>query len=193
MVRTAAMVGSCIGVGWSLMAFHKANKSFNYNKEQGISFCGGIFYFIWRVCEFVPRIIVIALFAAQFGYITCVLLGIHWVVMSVSVWVQGQKKKGIIFVSFLLGYTSIFAFLNSFNGQTRYRALYHYSITFTENIIILTLWGYFTEQKHDLFYFAVIGSIPGLMVIQLIFQILYYSIFHPKSTEIKISVYSLLF
>lgn len=190
-VRHAAMVGSCIGIAWSLMSFHKATRVLLNEKERGLSFCGGIFYFTWRVCEVAPRIIVIALLAAQCGYIMFIIVGIHWVAMSVSVWLQGtctsrngsKRPKKIIVLSILLGYSSLFCYLNVFDGKTRYKAIYHYSITFTENIIVLTLWGYFTEHKHDFVYFAMIGITSVLMCIQLIIQILYFNIFHPSTIK----------
>ncbi|XP_052074628.1 XK-related protein 6-like [Mytilus californianus] len=185
-VRPAAMFGSWIGVSWSLVSYQKALR-LSYNKKaKRLSFLGVIFYYIWRACEVAPRILVLSLFAAQFGYHMLVATGIHWILMSLWVGCQKQemyeKMRDKVVHYIVIGYVLIFCFQNVQKGKTRYRAMFYYFITFAENIIIL--WAYFTHHKKNWVYLAVIGSIPSFMVIQIIVQLLYYKCIHPEHTKI---------
>ncbi|XP_063420052.1 uncharacterized protein LOC134705216 [Mytilus trossulus] len=189
-VRVAAMFGSWVGVSWTLVSYHKALRASHNIKEQGISACGVIFYYIWRACEVAPRTIVLALFAAQFGFqILVVPIGLHWVAMSIWLGCQKQemmnktsREKWIFNIVF--GYVLIFCFQNVQKGKTRYRAMFYYFVTFSENIIMLILWAYFTQHKSEWFYLAAIGTVPLFMVIQIIVQLLYYKLIHPSHKEI---------
>ncbi|CAC5386228.1 unnamed protein product [Mytilus coruscus] len=190
-VRTAAMFGSWIGVSWSLVSYHKALRASHDIKEQGLSSCGVIFYYIWRACEVAPRTIVLALFAAQFGFQMLVAIGIHWVAMSV--WLGCQKHEMMnnttrdkVIFNIVIGYVLIFFFQNVQEGQTRYRALFYYFVTFSENFIMLILWAYFTQHKSEWFYLAAIGTVTSFMVIQIIVQLLYYKFIHPSHKEIAL-------
>ncbi|XP_076082157.1 XK-related protein 6-like isoform X2 [Mytilus galloprovincialis] len=188
-VRVAAMFGSWVGVSWTLVSYHKALRASHNIKEQGLSFCGVIFYYIWRACEVAPRTIVLALFAAQFRIQMLIAIGIHWITMTI--WLGCQKQEMMnknsrdkwIF-NIVFGYVLIFCFQNVQEGQTRYRAMFYYFVTFSENIIMLILWAYFTQHKSEWFYLAAIGTVTSLMVIQIIIQLLYYRLIHPSHKEI---------
>lgn len=187
-VRPAAMIGSGIGVSWSLVSYQKALRLSYNRKERKLSLLGVIFYYIWKSCEVAPRIILLSLSAAQFGYHMLVATCIHWILMSLWIGRQNQemydKMRDKIVHYIVIGYVLIFCFQNVQKGKTRYRAMFYYFVTFVENIIMLTLWTYFTHHKREWVYLAVIVSVPSCMVIQIIVQILYYKCVHPEHTNI---------
>ncbi|XP_071144139.1 XK-related protein 6-like [Mytilus edulis] len=187
-VRPAAMIGSGIGVSWSLVSYQKALRLSYNRKERKLSLLGVIFYYIWKSCEVAPRIILLSLSAAQFGYHMLVATCIHWILMSLWVGRQNQemydKMRDKIVHYIVIGYVLIFCFQNVQKGKTRYRTMFYYFVTFVENVIMLTLWTYFTHHKREWVYLAVIVSVPSCMVIQIIVQILYYKCVHPEHTNI---------
>ncbi|XP_052106365.1 XK-related protein 6-like [Mytilus californianus] len=69
------------------------------------------------------------------------------------------------------GYLMIFCFQNVQDGRTRFRALFYYYMIFSENIVMLILWGYFTQHKSEWLYLAAIGTVASFMVIQIIVQL----------------------
>ncbi|XP_063410243.1 XK-related protein 6-like [Mytilus trossulus] len=187
-VRPASMIGSGIGVSWSLVSYQKALRLSYNRKERKLSLLAVIFYYIWKSCEVAPRIILLSLSAAQFGYHMLVATGIHWILMSLWVGRQNQemydKMRDKIVHYIVIGYVLIFCFQNVQKGKTRYRAMFYYFVTFVENIIMLILWAYFTHHRREWVYLAVIVTVPTCMLVQIIVQILYYKCVHPEHTHI---------
>ncbi|VDI44381.1 Hypothetical predicted protein [Mytilus galloprovincialis] len=187
-VRPAAMIGSGIGVSWSLVSYQKALRLSYNRKERKLSLLAVIFYYVWKSCEVAPRIILLSLSAAQFGYHMLVATGIHWVLMSIWVGRQNQemydKMRDKIVHYIVIGYVLIFCFQNVQKGKTRYRVMFYYFVTFVENIIMLILWAYFIHDKRECIYLVVIVSVPSCMVIQIIVQLLYYKCSHPEHKNI---------
>ena len=187
-IRPVAMVGSWIGVSWSLVSYHKALRASHNEEEVGLSILGTIFYYLWRACEVGPRMVVLALFAAQFQYYMLIAIAIHWITMSI--WVALQKPKfyenavdKIVF-NIVIGYVLIFCFQNVQEGHTRYKAVLYYFVMYCENLAMLVAWIYFTSHKSDWYYFAAIAIVPGGMILHILFQLVYYKIFHPRCDNI---------
>ncbi|XP_063410230.1 XK-related protein 6-like [Mytilus trossulus] len=187
-IRPVSMVGSWIGVSWSLVSYHKALRASHNEEETGLSLFGTIFYYIWRACEVGPRVVVLALFASQFQYYMLIAVAVHWAAMSI--WVALQKPEfyrrtidKIVF-DIVIGYLLIFCFQNVQSGHTRYRAMLYYFVIYAENLAMLVAWQYITTQKSAWYYFAALGIIPGGIVIHIVVQLLYYKCCHPKSMDI---------
>ncbi|KAJ8305292.1 hypothetical protein KUTeg_015837 [Tegillarca granosa] len=203
-IRPVAMLGSWIGVTWSLVSYYKAMRAVHEVRDGTAetvtdvnSFFKFLFktgsYFLYRASEVGPRVVIIALFASQFSYFIFVALGIHWLIMFV--WLRCQKthfykdterkKRAEIVFNMIVAYICIFCFLNPRDGHTRYRALLYYILFHVENLIMMLAWLYFTDDKSDWFYFATMLLVPLGLFFQIFFQLLFYNCFHTKKNEIK--------
>ncbi|KAK3089711.1 hypothetical protein FSP39_005814 [Pinctada imbricata] len=114
MIRSAAMLGSWIGLSWSLVSYHRALRSMQHLKPtrkptesngqpdaqvdipesqkeaaEEMKLPAVIFYFLWRASEVGPRLVVFALFASQFSYIILIVAGLHW--LGMTLWLLCQK------------------------------------------------------------------------------------------------------
>ena len=115
-VRYAAMLGSWIGLSWSLVSYQRSlrnmqrlkpqntsvqTKEHAYSHENGpesrkevdhtLSIPASVINFLWRACEVGPRLVVFALFASQFSYGILIVFAIHWFAMTA--WFVCQKTR----------------------------------------------------------------------------------------------------
>ena len=182
------MIGSWIGVSWSLVSYHKALRASHNEEESGLSICGTMFYYIWRACEVGPRMVVLALFASEFHYYFLIGLAGHWIAMFI--WVTLLKPNFYertcdkIAFNIVFGYVLIFCFQNVQEGNTRFRALLYYCVVYAENLSMLVAWLYFTTHNSDWYYLFAIIIVPSGMVLHISVQLLYYKCCHPRSHSI---------
>jgi hypothetical protein len=106
---------------------------------------GFVVQFIWRFFVIASRVLVLALFASEFGFYISIVCVIHWFLMFL--WIVPMMKTTFCGNSFLeLGYNAvlaivfIFYYLDPVDSPTRKRYTFYYSFMFFENIILLTLW-----------------------------------------------------
>lgn len=201
-VRYAALFGSWIGLSWSLVAYHRALRAMylygpnadpekipratRWNTFKDIA--AAIGHFLWRASECGPRVIIIALFASYFTYFVLIAAGVHWMTMSIWLFIQKtsfyKNRCDEIVFNIVIGYVLIFSFINTRDGHTRYRALLYYFIFYVENFTMLLSWVYFTDRKSDWFYFVAISVVSSGCVIQICTQLMYYLMCHPVKIKV---------
>ncbi|OWF49135.1 XK-related protein 6-like [Mizuhopecten yessoensis] len=196
-VRPVAMLGSWIGLSWSLVSYHRALRAMHAHSSGlttasmtglGKNIGGAIGYFLWRACEVGPRVIIIALFASQLGYIVLVAAGFHW--LSMTTWLFFQKtefypnRRDEIIFNIVIGYVLVFCFINTRDGHTRFRVIIYYFVFYLENFAMLLSWTYFTPDKSEWFYFMAISVVASGFVCQIVFQLFFYMCCHPEKIEI---------
>ena len=141
------------------------------------------FYFIWRACETGGRVLCIAMFATAFDFWVFGILLFHWGL--VSGWLMNQRTTFYsqrclekVF-NVICGYVMLFCFLNLREGHTRYRFLIYYVIFYVENFFMLAFWFRFTPDLGSWFHIWGFIVILIFFVLHIVFQLLYYSCFHP--------------
>ena len=88
------MLMSWTAVSWSVTSYYRALRvsiAHPQSNNTERSLCSAIGYFCWRAFEIGPRIIAIAIFAAQFTYFVFAFFIIHWTCMIL--WLKCQKVK----------------------------------------------------------------------------------------------------
>lgn len=165
-----------------MVAYQKALR-FSHEDKENLSVPGMIFSFLWRVCEIGPRVISIGLFAALFHEVVFIVVSVHWVFMSAWLFCQKtrfyQNRCEERFFNIVCGYVLVFCFLNVRDGRTRYRMLVYYLIVYVENWTMMGFWFYFTDEKSAWFYIPTFFVVSLGVILQLIFQLIYYRFFHP--------------
>lgn len=185
-VQGIAIFGSWISVSGSLVSYQNALRASHSSKDSDVSARGTILYYLWRTCEVGPRMIVFAVFAAQFKYYMLLAVLIpHWIIMSV--WIAFQKPdvytkrfEKIIF-NIVLGYILILSYQSVQQGRTRYKLLLYYFITYMENLAMIAAWAHFTDHREDWYYFPIIGFVICSMVLHILALLLYYKIYRPRN------------
>ncbi|XP_033737420.1 XK-related protein 7-like isoform X1 [Pecten maximus] len=195
-VRPVAMFGSWIGLSWSLVSYHRALRAMHSHETPTDSYTadlmknvgGAVGYFLWRACEVGPRVVIIALFASQLGYLVLIAAGVHWLCMTTWLFFQKtefyKNRRDEIIFNIVIGYVLIFCFINTRDGHTRFRILIYYFVFYLENFSMLVSWTYFTSNKSDWFYFVAIIVVTAGCVCQVVFQICFYLCCHPKKIKI---------
>ena len=195
------MVGSGLGLAWSLVAVRRTNRTMDHDDDNDETLSGSTVNFLARLAEVGPRIILMALFATQHTFFAFVMGGLHWLVCSTWVFIidkTKERKKFInIFLKILIGYPLIFCFvdLDYIYSETdrdhiitRYKMMMYYILFYTENWIMFSLWIAETDSASQWFYPASIVAVVCGMICHITFQILYYKVFHPNSNEISLCV-----
>ena len=72
------------------------------------------------------------------------LLGIHWLIMTIWIWIKGtdfghgKVEKGLF--RFVSGFIYIFVYLNVHDGPTRSRMTFYYCLLFLEDAVLFAVW-----------------------------------------------------
>ncbi|KAK3585010.1 hypothetical protein CHS0354_024924 [Potamilus streckersoni] len=184
-IRALSIVSSWSSLAWCMVSYHKALRCSHEDKEN-MGLPGMTFYFLWRLCEIGPRVIVLGLFAAQFSYVIFIFVSIHWIIMSGWLFCQKtrfyQNRCEERLFNIVCGYVLVFCFLNVREGHTRFRALVYYAVIYIENFTMVMFWFYFTSEKSKWFYLPAFFAIIFGVVLQISFQLIYYRWFHPKGS-----------
>ncbi|KAK3087913.1 hypothetical protein FSP39_012385 [Pinctada imbricata] len=197
LLRSAALVGSGVGLAWSLVSVRRTNRLQDQNEENDETICGSIMYFLAKLCEVGPRVVLMALFASQYTFFAFVLGGLHWFICSVWTFIidkTRENKKCInIILKVLIGYPLIFCFVDldyvytetdREHIPTRYKMLIYYIVFYIENWIMFGLWVATTSYTHTWFYPTAISFVASGMVLHFAFQTFYYKVCHPESHNI---------
>ncbi|KAL3869957.1 hypothetical protein ACJMK2_042577 [Sinanodonta woodiana] len=186
-IRALSIVSSWASLAWCLVSYHKALR-YSHEDKENMGLPGMIFYFLWRLCEIGPRVIVLGLFAAQFTYAIFIFVPIHWMIMTGWLFCQKtrfyQNRCEERMFNIVCGYVLVFCFLNVRDGHTRFRALVFYAVIYLENVTMVMFWFYFTSEKSKWFYLPGFFVIIFGVVLQISFQLIYYRWFHPKGSGV---------
>uniref|UniRef100_A0A452HDP6 XK-related protein n=1 Tax=Gopherus agassizii TaxID=38772 RepID=A0A452HDP6_9SAUR len=142
---------------------------------------------LWRTGMLGTRVVALVLFARVYPVWVFVAAGAHWLVMS---FLLVSQQTDIIASSchwrlfnFLVGAVYIFCYINFQASSSRYRVAVFYVIMLIENIFLLMLATDLLQgvRRESLF---VTGAVMAGFVIGSAALVTYYSLLHPKSTEI---------
>ncbi|CAM4530842.1 XK-related protein 5 isoform X2 [Caretta caretta] len=142
---------------------------------------------LWRTGMLGTRVVALVLFARVYPVWVFVAAGAHWLVMSF--WLVSQQTDIIVsschwrLFNFLVGAVYIFCYINVQAGPSRYRVAVFYVIMLIENIFLLMLATDLLQgvRRDSLF---MTGAVMAGFVIGSAALVIYYSLLHPKSTEI---------
>ncbi|KAH9492511.1 XK- protein 6 [Bulinus truncatus] len=176
------LLSSWMSLAMSLLSYHKSLRNSNDLKAK-MSFKSLPFYFAWRLCEIGGRILCIGFFASAFDLWVFGILAFHWVTVAVWLLMQNtsfykktcQEKLFNLICSFVM----IFCFLNMREGHTRCRVILFYCIMYVENAFMLAFWFRFTKDLDAWFHLWGFIVVLLLFVLQIVFQLIYYTFFHP--------------
>ncbi|XP_069832060.1 XK-related protein 5 [Dendropsophus ebraccatus] len=143
---------------------------------------------LWRMGMIGTRVMALIVFARVYHFWVFAVGGAHWLVMSF--WLVAQQTDVIStpcywrLFNILLGAVYVFCFINVRDGPSRYRVAIFYVIMLLENCILLLLATKFLQgavwSNVKLSVAVMSGFLIGCAAL-----VIYYTLLHPKSTEIS--------
>uniref|UniRef100_A0A663MIM4 XK-related protein n=1 Tax=Athene cunicularia TaxID=194338 RepID=A0A663MIM4_ATHCN len=142
---------------------------------------------LWRTGMLGTRVLALVLFARLYSFWVFAVAGAHWLLMSF--WLVAQQTDIVAqpcrwrLFNCLVGAVYIFCYVNVRPGPSRHRVAVFYAIMLMENTLLLLLATRFlqAELRNSL---CVTGAVMSGSVIGKTSLVVYYSLLHPKSTEI---------
>ncbi|XP_017600568.1 PREDICTED: XK-related protein 5 [Corvus brachyrhynchos] len=142
---------------------------------------------LWRTGMLGTRVLALVLFARLYSFWVFAVAGVHWLLMSF--WLVAQQTDIVAqpchwrLFNCLLGAVYIFCYINVRPGPSKTRVAVFYAIMLMENMLLLLLGTRFlqAELRNSL---TVTGAVMSGSVIGATALVIYYSLLHPKSTEI---------
>uniref|UniRef100_A0A8C0F6W7 XK-related protein n=1 Tax=Bubo bubo TaxID=30461 RepID=A0A8C0F6W7_BUBBB len=142
---------------------------------------------LWRTGMLGTRVLALVLFARLYSFWVFAVAGVHWLLMSF--WLVAQQTDIVAqpcrwrLFNCLVGAMYIFCYVNVRPGPSRHRVAVFYAIMLMENTLLLLLATRFlqAELRNSL---CVTGAVMSGSVIGKTSLVVYYSLLHPKSTEI---------
>ncbi|XP_063279437.1 XK-related protein 5 [Prinia subflava] len=142
---------------------------------------------LWRTGMLGTRVLALVLFARLYSFWVFAVAGAHWLLMSF--WLGAQQTDIVAqpcrwrLFNCLLGAVYIFCYINVWPGPSKTRVTVFYAIMLMENTLLLLLGTRFlqAELRNSL---TVTGAVMSGSVIGATALVIYYSLLHPKSTEI---------
>ncbi|XP_009706850.1 PREDICTED: XK-related protein 5, partial [Cariama cristata] len=142
---------------------------------------------LWRTGMLGTRVLALVLFARLYSFWVFAVAGIHWLLMSF--WLVAQQTDIVTqpchwrLFNCLVGAVYIFCYINVRPGPSKHRVTTFYAIMLMENTLLLLLATRFlqAELRSSL---CVTGAVMSASLIGAAALVFYYSLLHPKSTEI---------
>ncbi|KAM6085500.1 XK-related protein 5 isoform 2-T2 [Theristicus caerulescens] len=142
---------------------------------------------LWRTGMLGTRVLALVLFARLYSFWVFAVAGVHWLLMSF--WLVAQQTDIVAqpcrwrLFNCLVGAVYIFCYVNVRPGPSKHRVAVFYAIMLMENTLLLLLATRFlqAELRNSL---CVTGAVMSGSVIGATALVVYYSLLHPKSTEI---------
>ncbi|XP_013382547.1 XK-related protein 6 [Lingula anatina] len=183
-LQIGAVFTSWISLSWSIVAYHKALR-YSRNDKKNMEIPGIILMFLWRSCIIAPRVIVLALFIAAFGIYSIIFPLVHWIIMTTYLISSATKAEfckhlpeEYLFKA-LMGIVYIFCFINIYEGHTRFRYLFVYTLEYVENAVLILLWYFMTAQTGVWYHLPAPIFVLLLYPMALVFMTVYYLRLHP--------------
>ncbi|XP_006895084.1 PREDICTED: XK-related protein 5 [Elephantulus edwardii] len=142
---------------------------------------------LWRMGMLGTRVLSLVLFYKAYRVWVLVVGGAHWLVMTF--WLVAQQSDIIDstchwrLFNLLVGAVYIFCYLNFWDSPSRNRMVTFYMIMLLENIVLLLLATYFLQEALWSSLWMVAAVMSGFLIGS-VSLIIYYSLLHPKSTDI---------
>ncbi|XP_033100721.1 XK-related protein 6-like [Anneissia japonica] len=182
LLTTTSACVSLASLAWALEAYHKALRESRSDK-QNVGYVALAVRIVWRLFVVASRVISLALFASEYGWGVFIVVGVHWVYMTV--WLVHQKTdfcptrfEEILF-DIVIGIIYMFSYFNMKEGQTRYRMLSFYIIMFIENSVMFALWYYYGGRKL-MYGLPALVFVWGGFFFGIIVMLFYYRCLHPS-------------
>ncbi|KAM6366709.1 XK-related protein 5 [Alca torda] len=143
---------------------------------------------LWRTGMLGTRVLALVLFARLYSFWVFAVAGVHWLLMAF--WLVAQQTDIVAqpcrwrLFNCLVGAVYIFCYVNVQPGPSKHRVAVFYTIMLMENTLLLLLATRFlqAELRSSL---CVTGAVMSGSVIGAAALVVYYSLLHPKSTEIR--------
>ncbi|KAG5194312.1 hypothetical protein JEQ12_013109 [Ovis aries] len=142
---------------------------------------------LWRMGMVGARVLSLVLFFRAYGVWVLVVTGAHWLVMTF--WLVAQQSDIVDstcrwrLFNLLVGAVFILCYLNLWDGPSRNRMATFYTVMLLENIILVLLATDFLQGASWTSLGAIAGVLSGFLIGS-VSLVLYYSLLHPKSTDI---------
>ncbi|XP_034237624.1 uncharacterized protein LOC117643077 isoform X2 [Thrips palmi] len=174
---------SLISLAWAMAAYTHAMRQARPDKQKA-SIPGLALQAVWRTGLLAARITALVLFAICCQAWLFLLLGLHW--LGMTVWVVLQKTdlcstpweecayNGVV------GVVYCFCFFNLREGRARGRMLAFYVVTVTQNLACLYLFLALAQHTHPVLATVAAGTVVGGTMIGLSAMLTYYRFFHPS-------------
>ncbi|KAM6355810.1 XK-related protein 5 [Podargus strigoides] len=142
---------------------------------------------LWRMGMLATRVLALVFFTRLYSFWVFAVAGVHWLLMSF--WLVAQQTDIVAqpccwrLFNCLVGAVYIFCYINVRPGPSKHRVAVFYAIMLMENTLLLLLATQFlqAELRTSL---SVTGAVMAGSVIGAAALMVYYSLLHPKSTEI---------
>ncbi|XP_019633244.1 PREDICTED: uncharacterized protein LOC109476675 [Branchiostoma belcheri] len=178
---TSACV-SLISLSWAIAAYSKAMRQVRKDKKK-ITWGGLFLQTVWRIGMVSSRVLALAMFASVYKEWICVVIGVHWLLMTI--WVCVQKTdfcdtwwEERLFNA-VVGVIYCFCFFNIKEGRTRRHIVGFYTIMLLENSALMAAWYPF--RKLGVWYnIPVMMAVWGGFLIGAITMTMYYNYCHPN-------------
>ncbi|XP_047406233.1 XK-related protein 5 isoform X1 [Sciurus carolinensis] len=142
---------------------------------------------LWRMGMLGTRVLSLALFCKAYRVWVLVVGGAHWLVMTF--WLVAQQSDIVDstchwrLFNLLVGAVYILCYLNFWDSPSRNRMASFYLVMLLENIILLLLATDFLQGTSWTSLWTVAGVSSGFLIGS-VSLVIYYSLLHPKSTDI---------
>ncbi|XP_063183894.1 XK-related protein 5 [Chroicocephalus ridibundus] len=143
---------------------------------------------LWRTGMLGTRVLALVLFTRLYSFWVFAVAGVHWLLMAF--WLVAQQTDIVAqpcrwrLFNCVVGAVYIFCYVNVRPGPSKHRVAVFYAIMLMENTLLLLLATRFlqAELRSSL---CVTGAVMSGSVIGATALVVYYSLLHPKSTEIR--------
>ncbi|XP_006165977.1 XK-related protein 5 [Tupaia chinensis] len=142
---------------------------------------------LWRMGMLSTRVLSLVLFYKAYDVWVLVVGGAHWLVMTF--WLVAQQSDIMEttchwrLFNLLVGAVYIFCYLNLWDSPSRNRMVTFYMVMLLENIILLLLATDFLQGASWTSLWTIAGVLSGFLIGS-VSLVIYYSLLHPKSTDI---------
>ncbi|KAJ1524453.1 hypothetical protein ONE63_010950 [Megalurothrips usitatus] len=174
---------SLISLAWAMASYTHAMRQARPDKQKA-TMPGLCLQAVWRAGLLVARIAALVLFSICCQAWIFLLLGIHW--LGMTVWVVLQKTDLCstpweeCAYNCVVGIVYCFCFFNLREGRARGRMLAFYVVTVTQNLACLYLFLALAQHTHPVLATVAAAAIVGGTILGLCAMLTYYRFFHPS-------------
>ncbi len=204
-VTAIAVVVSMISLSLAISDYISAGKDIIYYdpppnrvRKPRLSWTGYLLVALWNLGMTISRGVAISLFASEYGHYVFIIGAVHYLVMlywlyrqdtyvmktEVSDFNSRSRRKRICDnygIELLAAAFNMFFLFKLFSGDSILYCTAYYTLFFTENMLMISLWYVHVDYTVQLWYLeaAPIGVFMSFMI-GLCFLLIYYMYFQPK-------------
>ncbi|CAH2097318.1 unnamed protein product [Euphydryas editha] len=193
--QALSICSSIVGMGWCLAAYQRAVRFAQQDKDN-MSWSGTVLQTAWHFLVTLSRVISLSLIAHLFPYYTVIACAIHILIMSL--WLQFYDKSPFCSQSLIcegafsltLGAVYLFTYILPNESKTRYRYTVYYTICFIQNLTCAAIWFVYSDEltRSAIYFYPVLVLSIVPYVLGMVFMVIYYAFFHPKTSRKGLSV-----